>query len=238
MSNPDLDAVRTLISDETDRARQAVPPLDSFIEAASNRQRRNHRAALGAVLGAAIVAGGVSVTVQGSDQSPAVDIASSPTTSSSPTRPGGQVGTGSRPFAVNTLQELIARSDEVVVGRVDKAATSEPADDEAKSGLTLSTFPLTVGETLKGHTRAGDTIDVSVLPVRGMEREIAMLEPGKTYVVFSEKTSLHGEARFVPIGGMGVYEVHADGSLHRVEDAPDKPPRKITSLDELRQISD
>ena len=42
----------------------------------------------------------------------------------------------------------------------------------------------------------------------------------------------------VPIGGMGVYEVHADGSLHRVEDAPDKLPRKITSLDELRQISD
>ncbi|WP_427384082.1 hypothetical protein [Janibacter sp. G56] len=58
-----------------------MPPLDSFIEAASSRQRRRRHTALGAVLGAAVVAGGVVLTVRGGDQPAVIDVASS---SSSP----------------------------------------------------------------------------------------------------------------------------------------------------------
>ncbi|WP_225985839.1 hypothetical protein, partial [Janibacter melonis] len=81
MSSPDLDAVRTLINDEADRARQDVPPLDSFIAAASSRQRRRRHTALGAVLGVAIVAGGVGLTVRGGDEPAVIDVASSSSSS-------------------------------------------------------------------------------------------------------------------------------------------------------------
>ncbi|MCM3556691.1 hypothetical protein M3697_16515 [Janibacter melonis] len=82
MSSPDLDAaVRALIDDEADRARRDVPSLDSFIAAASTRQRRRRHAALGAVLGAAVVAGGVGLTVRGGDQPAVVNVASSPSSS-------------------------------------------------------------------------------------------------------------------------------------------------------------
>lgn len=149
-----------------------------------------------------------------------------------------QVRSASRPYTVETLEELILRSDAVVVGRIDGPSSKEPADDEGKSGLMVSTFPFTVTENLEGKTSTDATIDVSVLPVRGMEGQIAVLQPGKTYAAFLEKTSLRGEARFIPVGGVGVYEVRADGSLHRTEYAPDKFPRKITSLGDLRQVID
>lgn len=81
MSSPDLDAIRALIDDEADRARQDVPPLDGFIAAASTRQRRRRQTVLGAVLGAAIVAGGVGLTARGGDRPAAVNVATSASSS-------------------------------------------------------------------------------------------------------------------------------------------------------------
>ncbi|WP_252975221.1 hypothetical protein [Janibacter melonis] len=92
----------------------------------------------------------------------------------------------SRAYTVETLEELILRSDSVVVGRVDGPASSEPAHDEGEGGLMVSTFPFTVTENLEGKTPTDATIDVSVLPVRGMEGQIAVLKPGKTYAAFLE----------------------------------------------------
>lgn len=50
MTSPDPDAVRILLTEETDRARREMPPLDTFIRAASARRRRRRGAALGATL--------------------------------------------------------------------------------------------------------------------------------------------------------------------------------------------
>lgn len=82
MTHPDLDAVRTLIDDETDRARQDMPPLDVLIATAHARRRHRRGAALGAVLGATMVAGAVGLTFAWNDQPPSVDIASTSSSSS------------------------------------------------------------------------------------------------------------------------------------------------------------
>ncbi|MEX1909543.1 hypothetical protein L6241_14750 [Janibacter sp. Y6] len=178
--------------------------------------------------------GGVLLLVGGCSTDSAAPIPSQQTSSQAT----DQVRSASRAYTVETLEELILRSDAVVVGHIDGQTSKEPADDEGKSGLMVSTSPFTVTENLEGKTPTGAIIDVSVLPVRGMEGQIAVLKPGKTYVAFLEKTSLRGEARFIPVGGVGVYEVRADGSLHRTEYAPDKFPRKIASLGDLRQVID
>lgn len=178
--------------------------------------------------------GGMLLLVGGCSTDDAAPVPSQQTSSQAPAQ-GRSV---SRAYTVETLEELVLRSDSVVVGRVDGPAPTEPADDEGKGGLMVSTFPFTVTENLEGKTPTDATIDVSVLPVRGMEGQIAVLKTGKTCAAFLEKTSLRGEARFIPVGGVGVYEVRADGSLHRTEYAPDKFPRKIASLGDLRQVID
>lgn len=122
----------------------------------------------------------------------------------------------------------------MAVGRVDGPATEEAADEEGESGLTLLTYTFTVSKSLKGSAN-GEAVSLSILPLGQMQDEIAMVESGKTYVAFLEKNTLRGEVRYSPVGGVGVYEVSSDGSLHRVEKAADRFPKSIASVASLQK---
>lgn len=141
---------------------------------------------------------------------------------------------GSRAYMVDSIGALVSHSDLVAVGRVGDSVSQEAADEESKSGLKLLTYPFTVSKPLKGSTDA-QTISLSILPLGTMKDEIALVEPGKTYVVFMEKNTLRGEVRYSPVGGVGVYEVKTDGSLGRIEKAPDKFPQSVASVASLEK---
>lgn len=141
---------------------------------------------------------------------------------------------GSRAYMVDSIGDLVSHSDLVAVGRVGDSARQEAADEESKSGLKLLTYPFTVSKSLKGSADT-QTISLSILPLGMMKDEIALVEPGKTYVVFMEKNTLRGEVRYSPVGGVGVYELKSDGSLGRIEKASDKFPQSVASVTSLQK---
>lgn len=59
MTAPDLDDIRALIDDESDRARKDMPSIDYFINNANARRRRRRGGACVAVMSAVLLVGGV-----------------------------------------------------------------------------------------------------------------------------------------------------------------------------------
>ncbi|MBT0995133.1 hypothetical protein KIN34_12660 [Cellulomonas sp. DKR-3] len=144
---------------------------------------------------------------------------------------------GSRAYGVESIEELAARADVIVVARMGDDAVEEPADEEGESGLSAVTTSAAVAEWIKGDGRA--TLPVTQLPLDLMAEEISRLDPGSTYALFMHETRLRGSARFILVGGVGAYKIEPDGSLVRSDESADTFPHRYTSLDALKQdVSD
>lgn len=64
MTGPSLEDVRTLLDEESQRARRDMPSLDTFIRAANSRRQRRRGVALGATLVAVLAVGGLGMALR------------------------------------------------------------------------------------------------------------------------------------------------------------------------------
>ncbi|GGF38444.1 hypothetical protein GCM10011366_02510 [Ornithinimicrobium tianjinense] len=141
---------------------------------------------------------------------------------------------GSRAFYVESIEELAARADVIVVARMGDDVIEEPADEEGKSGLTALTTSADVAEWLKGDGAAN--LPVTQLPLGDMAHEISRLDPGFTYVFFMHQRRFEGSSRYILVGGVGAYRFEPDGSLVRSDESShDTFPNRYASLEALKQ---
>lgn len=140
---------------------------------------------------------------------------------------------GSRAYGVESIEELAARADVIVVARMGDDPVEEPADEEGKSGLTAVTTSADVTEWLKGE--GAQTLPVTQLPLGGMPDEISRLDPGATYVFFMKQRHVNGSVRYILVGGVGAYRLEPDGGLVRTDESFDTFPKRYASLEALQQ---